>query len=92
MNRMLPVLVLLFLLPASAGQIPQGVFTEAFPPEEFAARRAAVINSIGDAVAIIQGAVEKPAELPFRQALQQENMKQSNFVMATRNDLAARVF
>jgi Xaa-Pro aminopeptidase len=70
MNRMLPVLVLLFLLPASAGQIPQGVFTEAFPPEEFAARRAAVINSIGDAVAIIQGAVEKPAELPFRQSAQ----------------------
>jgi hypothetical protein len=46
------------------------VFTEAFPPEEFAARRAAVINAIGDAVAIIQGAVEKPAELPFRQSAQ----------------------
>src|SRR6187549_3195879 len=70
MTRMLTVLVLLFVLPAPARQIPQGVFTEAFPPEEFAARRAAVINAIGDAVAIIQGAVEKPAELPFRQSAQ----------------------
>jgi Xaa-Pro aminopeptidase len=67
---MLPVLALLFVLPASARQIPQGVFTEAFPPQEFAARRAAVITAIGDAVAIIQGAVEKPAELPFRQSAQ----------------------
>jgi Xaa-Pro aminopeptidase len=67
---MLTVLVILFMLPAPARQIPQGVFTEAFPPEEFAARRAAVINAIGDAVAIIQGAVEKPAELPFRQSAQ----------------------
>jgi Xaa-Pro aminopeptidase len=67
---MLPVLALLFVIPVSASQIPQGVFTEAFPPEEFAARRAAVIDAIGDAVAIIQGAVEKPAELPFRQSAQ----------------------
>jgi Xaa-Pro aminopeptidase len=70
MTRLLPVLVLLFVFPASARQIPQGVFSEAFPPEEFAARRAAVISAIGDAVAIIQGAVEKPAELPFRQSAQ----------------------
>ena len=54
----------------SARQIPQGVFTEAFPPEEFAAHRAAVFAEIGDAVAIIQGAVEQPAELPFRQSAQ----------------------
>ena len=70
MTRLLPVFVLLFVLPASARQIPQGVFTEAFPPQEFAARRAAVIGAIGDAVAIIQGAVEQPAELPFRQSAQ----------------------
>jgi Xaa-Pro aminopeptidase len=70
MTRLLPVLVLLSLVPASAGQIPQGVFTDAFPPEEFALRRAAVIDAIGDAVAIIQGAVEKPAELAFRQSAQ----------------------
>ena len=53
-----------------AAQIPQGTFTEAFPPAEFAARRAAVMAAIGDAVAIIQGAVEQPAELPFRQSAQ----------------------
>jgi Xaa-Pro aminopeptidase len=70
MTRVLPVLVLLLVLPASARQIPQGIFTDAFPPEEFAARRTAVINAIGDAVAIIQGAVERPAELPFRQSAQ----------------------
>ena len=52
MTRVLPVLVLLFVLPASARQIPQGVFTEAFPPEEFAGRRAAVMSAIGDGVAI----------------------------------------
>ena len=55
---------------AAAAQIPQGVFTEVFPPEEFAARRAKVMDAIGDGVAILQGAVEKPAELAFRQNTQ----------------------
>ena len=55
---------------ALSAQIPQGVFTDAFPPEEFAARRAQVMQFIGDGVAIIQGAVERPAELPFRQSAQ----------------------
>jgi Xaa-Pro aminopeptidase len=55
---------------APSAQIPQGVFTDVFPPEEFAARRAQVMAAIGDAVAILQGAVEKPAELPFRQGAQ----------------------
>jgi Xaa-Pro aminopeptidase len=54
--------------PGLSAQIPQGVFTEVFPPEEFAARRAQVMAGIGDAVAIMQGAVEKPAELPYRQS------------------------
>ena len=43
------------------------VFTEAFPPEEFAARRAKLMERIGDGVAILQGATEKPAEAAFRQ-------------------------
>jgi Xaa-Pro aminopeptidase len=51
-------------------QIPQGPFTEAFPAEEFAGRRARVFDAIGDGVAILQGAVEKSAELPFRQSAQ----------------------
>ena len=47
----------------------QPVFTgdEIFPPDEFAARRARVVDRIGDAVAILQGATERPGEQPFRQ-------------------------
>src|SRR3954452_21011195 len=47
----------------------QSVFTgtEIFPLEEFAARRARVLDRIGDAVAILQGATERPGEQPFRQ-------------------------
>ena len=51
-------------------QVPQGIFTDAFPPEEFAARRAKVMEAIGDGIAILQGAVERPAELQFRQNTQ----------------------
>src|SRR5688572_14833279 len=43
------------------------VFTETFPPEEFATRRAKLMERIGDGVAILQGATEKPAEAAFRQ-------------------------
>src|SRR5580765_7995077 len=47
----------------------QPVFTgdEIFPPDEFAARRAKVIERIGDGVAILQGTTERPGEQPFRQ-------------------------
>jgi hypothetical protein len=38
-----------------------------FPPEEFAARRAAVLTKIGDGVAIVLGTTEPPGEVPFRQ-------------------------
>jgi Xaa-Pro aminopeptidase len=43
------------------------VFTDAFPPEEFAARRARVLERLGDGVAILQGAAEYPAYVKFRQ-------------------------
>jgi Xaa-Pro aminopeptidase len=43
------------------------LFTTAFPPDEFAARRARVFERIGDAVAIVQGAAEYPAYVRFRQ-------------------------
>jgi Xaa-Pro aminopeptidase len=43
------------------------LFTDAFPPEEFAARRARVMKEIGDGVAILQGAAERPGYLKFRQ-------------------------
>ena len=48
----------------------QPVFTDVFPPDEYAARRARVMATIGDAVAIIQGTTERPGEQPLRQANQ----------------------
>ena len=45
-------------------------FTDAFPPEEFAARRARVMASIGNGVAIMQGTAERPGESPLRQSNQ----------------------
>jgi Xaa-Pro aminopeptidase len=50
----------------------QPVFTGAdiFPPEEFAARRARVLEKIGDGVAILQGTTERPGEQPLRQGNQ----------------------
>ena len=47
----------------------QPVFTgaEIFPPEEFAARRASVLEKIGDGVAILQGTTERPGEQALRQ-------------------------
>ena len=49
-------------------------FTDVLPAEEFAARRGRLLTEIGDAVAILQGAAERPAEAPFRQNSQFENM------------------
>ena len=45
-------------------------FTRFFPPEEFAARRAKVIEHIGDAVAVMQGTTERAGEEPLRQSNQ----------------------
>ena len=45
----------------------QPIITDIFPPEEFAARRAKVMAQIGDGVAILQGATERPGEQPLRQ-------------------------
>ncbi len=38
-----------------------------FRPEEFAARRAKVMDKIGEGVAIVLGATEPPGEMPLRQ-------------------------
>jgi Xaa-Pro aminopeptidase len=54
----------------SAGFFAQPLFTGIFPPEEFAARRAKVMAQIGDSVAILQGATERPGEQPLRQSNQ----------------------
>ena len=62
----------LFLIAVMApnAMIAQQGFTEAFPPEEFAARRAKVIAAIGDGVAILQGTTERRGESPLRQSNQ----------------------
>ncbi len=59
----------LLLLFATATLAAQPVFrgSEIFPPEEFAARRAHVLDAIGDAVAVVLGTAEPPGEMPFRQ-------------------------
>jgi len=56
-------ILILIALPSGA----QPVFTNVFPPEEFAARRAAIMDKIGDGVAILQGTTERPGEQPLRQ-------------------------
>ncbi len=45
----------------------QPLFTTAFPKDEFAARRQALMAKIGDGVAILSGATERPAYERFRQ-------------------------
>jgi Xaa-Pro aminopeptidase len=45
----------------------QPVFTHVFSSEEFAARRTAIMDKIGDGVAILQGTTERPGEQPLRQ-------------------------
>ncbi len=60
----------LVLLLAAAPAAAQPVFTNVFPPEEYAARRARVMEKIGDGVAILQGTTERPGEQPLRQSNQ----------------------
>lgn len=60
---MRPLLLLAICAPIAA----QPVFTDIFPPAEYAARRAKVMDRIGNAVAIVLGATEPPGEMPLRQ-------------------------
>ena len=64
------LLSLMLLIALSASLFAQPVFTDIFPPEEFAARRAKVMAQIGDGVAILQGTTERPGEQPLRQSNQ----------------------
>ncbi len=58
------LLLLLFTGVANA----QPLFDDSFPPQEFADRRASVMDAISDGVAILQGATEYPAYVRFRQS------------------------
>jgi len=60
----LSLLVLAAALPAAA-QPP--LFTDSLPREEFAERRARLMERIGHAVAVLQGATEDAAYVKFRQ-------------------------
>jgi Xaa-Pro aminopeptidase len=68
-TRRVQVAALAVAAAASLRVLAQPVFTgsDIFPSEEFAARRAHLIESIGDGVAIIQGTTERPGEQPLRQ-------------------------
>ena len=64
--RLLLVVAGLAALPAGgASDAPR--LTDAFPPEEFAARRARVLEAIGDGIAVLQGAGEPAGFTRFRQ-------------------------
>lgn len=60
----------LILLAVTPALFAQPVFSDIFPSEEFAARRATVMAKISDGVAILQGTMERPGEQPFRQSNQ----------------------
>src|SRR4029078_2431271 len=60
-------LVALVLLTALPRAQPVFTGTAIFPAEEFDARRAKVIEKIGDGVAILQGTTERPGEQALRQ-------------------------
>src|SRR5204862_5547675 len=62
--------ILLLLAAIAAPLAAQPVFTDVFPPDEYAARRARVMAKIGDGVAILQGTTERPGEQPLRQSNQ----------------------
>ena len=70
MARMLKAALIAIAVPllVEAGAA-QPVFTgsEIFPPEEFAARRAKIMERIGDSVAVLQGTTERPGEQALRQ-------------------------
>src|SRR5262249_13039721 len=62
-SMLLPAL----LVALSASLFAQPIFNDIFPPEEFTAVRANVMAQIGDGVAILQAATERPGKQPLRQ-------------------------
>ena len=67
-KRILALVVILAAARTALAQPP--LFTDAFPKDEFAARRARVMQAIGDGVVVMQGATETPAYEKFRQSNQ----------------------
>jgi Xaa-Pro aminopeptidase len=69
-KRILPLVVCGIIASAAAVFAQPPLFTDAFPKEEFAARRARVMQRIGDGVAVVQGATETSSYEKFRQSNQ----------------------
>jgi Xaa-Pro aminopeptidase len=65
MKLILTVIVFVASAASAAAQPP--LFTDSLPREEFAARRAQVMQEIGDGVAIVRGTSETPNAQKFRQ-------------------------
>jgi Xaa-Pro aminopeptidase len=70
MKRHLTLVVPALIVFAAAASAQPPLFTDALPKEEFVARRARVLQQIGDAVVVVQGAAETPAFEKFRQSTQ----------------------
>ncbi len=63
------ILILALRLPSSVAPQETAKYQSDFPPEELAARRARVLDAIGDdAIAIVQGAATAPGFVVFRQS------------------------
>src|SRR5687768_6062480 len=60
-------LLLLLLAPAASAQ---PLFTDSLPKEEFAERRAHLMDKLGDGIAVIAGTTETGNSLKFRQGNQ----------------------
>jgi len=64
------LLAVVCLLAPSPLRADKRLFTDAFTPAEFAARRTRVMAAIGDGVAILSGAADTPTYTKFRQNAQ----------------------
>jgi hypothetical protein len=62
--------VIAALVLSAPGAFAQPLFTDSVPKEEFAERRAKLMQKIGDGIAIIQGTAETGNALKFRQSNQ----------------------
>src|SRR5579872_6074116 len=62
-----PMRIALLWFALSAPLAAQPVFTNVLPPEEYAARRARMMEKIGGGVAVVLGTTEPPGEMPLRQ-------------------------
>ena len=58
---------LLALLAIATALAQPPLFTDSLPREEFAERRARLMERIGDGIAVVQGATEDAAYVKFRQ-------------------------